>query len=100
MIGTSPRLRTRLCRLATLVPVLAAVVGCASGRDGQGPQRLYKSRGSTLGSDLWRAPRGATIPPPSIGVDLVNTNDRANSGSDRPEKAVFRSDRGPASQAP
>jgi hypothetical protein len=100
MVGTSLRLRKRLCRLATLVPVVAAVAGCASGRDGQGMQRPYKSRGSTIGSDLWRAPRGATIPPPSIGVDLVNTNDRATSGSDRPEKAVFRSDRGPASQAP
>ena len=46
-----------------LILAMAAGAGCA------GQRRQPAS--STLGTDLLRAPRGITIPPPSIGIDLV-----------------------------
>ncbi|MFO0954818.1 MAG: hypothetical protein U0835_27385 [Isosphaeraceae bacterium] len=48
-----------------LVASLFMATGCASDRADRGAT-------STLGTDMLRAPRGVTIPPPSIGVDLVS----------------------------
>jgi hypothetical protein len=50
--------------------IAAAGIGCAGD---PGPVRVNGfSRSSTLGSDLRKVPRGVTVPPPSLGVDLVN----------------------------
>ncbi len=49
--------------VGALILAMDAGAGCA----GRRPQ----SATSTLGTDLLRAPRGITIPPPSIGIDLV-----------------------------
>jgi hypothetical protein len=58
--------------VALLAAVVAVALGCA-GRPARSaaPAAPWRSRGSTLGSDLLRAPRGTTIGPPSIGIDLV-----------------------------
>jgi hypothetical protein len=60
--------------VAWLAVVVAFAPGCA-GRQARSPESAsassWRSRGSTLGSDLLRAPRGTTIGPPSLGVDLV-----------------------------
>lgn len=39
------------------------------------------SNTSTLGADLIQAPRGRTIPPPSLGVDLVDYRPNADSSA-------------------
>ena len=62
-----------LCVVPAVFATMAA--GCAEGR---GPVRVNGfSRSSTLGSDLRAVPRGVTVPPPSIGVDLVRHPDTA-----------------------
>ena len=58
------------CKVWIIVAAIAAATpGCANDR---GPVRVHGlSRSSTVGSDLRRVPRGVTVPPPSLGVDLV-----------------------------
>lgn len=62
--------------------VLGLGSGCASdragGRDGRGVEgpsppgsSMRGPSGTTLGTDRNAVPRGETIPPPSLGVDLV-----------------------------
>jgi hypothetical protein len=61
-------------RLLAAAALTAISWGCA-GPDGRSPapaRPRWQSRGSTLGSDLMQAPRGITIPPPSLGVDMVS----------------------------
>jgi hypothetical protein len=61
---------------AILVAFATVSVGCAEDR---GPVRVNGfSRSSTLGSDLRAVPRGVTVPPPSLGVDLVRRPDPAS----------------------
>jgi hypothetical protein len=57
---------------AVLVFALAAVSsGCAGERANARSREGSRSKSSTVGSDLRQAPAGTTIPPPSLGVDLV-----------------------------
>jgi hypothetical protein len=59
---------------AVAVPLLTAAVcgvGCAGGQRRGCPPGPYQSDFPTVGSDLKCAPRGITIPPPGLGVDLV-----------------------------
>ena len=58
---------------ATLWLALAAwCSGCARGAQRpHAPRPGFQAGASTLGADLRSAPRGDTIPPPSLGVDLV-----------------------------
>ena len=56
---------------------LVAMVACLGVTACGGGQRVrpianWRSQGATLGSDMLRAPRGITIPPAGLGVDLVN----------------------------
>jgi hypothetical protein len=53
-----------------IVAGVLASSGC-SGRERRPKPPSWRSDFSTLGSDLLRAPRGQSIPPPSLGVDLV-----------------------------
>lgn len=56
-----------------LAMTASLATGCARDR---GPVRVNGfSRSSTLGSDLRAVPRGVTVPPPSLGVDLVRGHD-------------------------
>ena len=58
--------------MALAAALAIASHGCAGGPGRRAPSPAqWQSRGSTLGSDLLRAPRGISIPPPSLGVDLV-----------------------------
>ena len=60
------------CRVCTISAILITMsVGCAQD---EGPARVNGfSRSPTIGSDLREVPRGITIPPPGLGVDLVQS---------------------------
>ena len=53
-----------------------------------------QSNPSTLGADLLKAPRGQTIPPPSLGVDLVDYRPNTDSSSLERAAGSLRTDRG------
>jgi hypothetical protein len=59
-------------RLLAALPVTGVVAATAVGCAGQPrtPRADWQSSGSTIGSDLLRAPRGITIPPASLGIDI------------------------------
>ena len=61
--------RTFVFRRRYVVWVFILAMAASVGAGCAGRRRQPST--STLGSDLLRAPRGITIPPPSIGVDLV-----------------------------
>ena len=60
----------RLGRIVGVLVLSVHAAGCASRRPIPG-RAGWMSKGSPLGSDLRAAPRGVTIPAPSVGVDLV-----------------------------
>jgi hypothetical protein len=65
-----PTATARPGRPVTLAALFATLLsGCA--RDALRPPR---APGSTIGSDRWTVPPGRTIPPPSLGVDLVRAD--------------------------
>jgi hypothetical protein len=64
----------RHAALAVLAAMMLAATGCGGDPHGRWrPGLPWKSRGATLGNDLVRAPRGTTIEPPSLGVDIVHS---------------------------
>ena len=73
-------MRKRVIWRSWIVLAATAAISAGCARD-RGPIRADGfSRSSTLGSDLREVPRGVTVPPPSLGVDLVG---RVKKGQDR-----------------
>lgn len=64
----------------TVVAIGVSATGCASERPTSRPFVFNRDKpyASRLGQDLRAAPPGITIPPPSIGVDLVHAGRRLN----------------------
>ena len=84
--------RNLQARWVPVAVVLAVVVsGCRGGADRRAPAAAgrWQSQGSTLGSDLLRAPRGISIPATSMGVDLVRYPGDAARGSGTVERAAL-----------
>jgi len=57
------------------VAMACSISGCAGDRVPPRPFRFNRDKpyASTLGQDLRAAPPGITIPPPSLGIDLVRS---------------------------
>lgn len=69
-MGRASGLRHRGIGLVALAACLCSA-GCGGGQRVR-PTANWRSQGPTLGNDMLRAPRGITIPPTALGVDLVN----------------------------